>query len=265
MKTILLLIHDDDGQEARLQVALDLTRALGGHLTCVDVTELFYAPGSMYGVTDNGLLANECARESANRAWLLARLATEGVGWNWIDRVGNLADCVTQSAGLADLIVVSRRLERNVLDMAGVAASVAIDTHKPVVAVPENVRCFDASGRALIAWDGSIPAMSALSASLPLLRLAGSVRILEIDLAEDAAPSEEAAIYLSRHGIHAEIVRLPANGEHADVIIRRHAQDYRASYCVMGAYGRSRTAEALFGGVTRRMLQAAEIPLVIVH
>lgn len=38
MKNILLLVHDDDGQEVRLQAALDLVRALDGHLTCVDVT-----------------------------------------------------------------------------------------------------------------------------------------------------------------------------------------------------------------------------------
>ena len=37
MKNVLLLIHDDAGQEARLQAALDVTRALEGHLTCLDV------------------------------------------------------------------------------------------------------------------------------------------------------------------------------------------------------------------------------------
>ena len=36
MKNILLLVHDDHGQEARLQAALDITRAVEGHLTCVD-------------------------------------------------------------------------------------------------------------------------------------------------------------------------------------------------------------------------------------
>lgn len=37
MKNVLLLVHDDKEQEARLRVALDVTRALSGHLTCVDV------------------------------------------------------------------------------------------------------------------------------------------------------------------------------------------------------------------------------------
>lgn len=226
---------------------------------------MIYAPDGLYGSSDNGLLANERTRESANRARLAARLENEALPWSWLDRVGDLAGSVTHAAGLADLIVVNRRLDHDPLDMASIVASVAIDTHKPLVAVADGIRRFDTGGRALIAWDGSLPAMSALCASLPLLRLAAAVRILEIEIAADAAPAEEAAAYLSRHDIRAEIVRLPADGEHADTVIRRHAGEYGASYCVMGAYGHSRTAEMLFGGVTRRMLQSAEIPLVIVH
>lgn len=265
MKNVLLLVHDDSGQEARLQVALDLTRALHGHLTCVDVVELIYQDSGMYGGGGNVILADGQAAEDLNRARLKTRLRREDVTWNWIDRIGDLAGCVTRAAGLADLIVVNRRLENNALDMAHVAASVAIDTHKPVVAVPETVRRFDAGGRALIAWDGSRPAMTALCAALPLLRLAQSVRIVEIDIDADAAPAEEAAQYLSRHEIHAEVCRIAASGEHADAVIRRHATEYDAAYCVMGAYGHARTIEALFGGVTRRMLASSEIPLVIVH
>jgi nucleotide-binding universal stress UspA family protein len=34
---------------------------------------------------------------------------------------------------------------------------------------------------------------------------------------------------------------------------------------VMGAYGHSRAREALFGGVTRAMLTACNLPLVLGH
>lgn len=265
MKNILLLVHDDDGQEARLQVALDLTRALDGHLVCVDVAQMIYAPDGLYGTADNIMLVDELARETANHARLVARLTSEAVPWNWVERLGDLAGSVSRAAGLADLIVVNRALDHDPIDMAAVAAAVAVKTHKPVVAVGDAIRCFNAYGRALIAWDGSLPAMSALSASVPLLKLATLVHILEIDIAADATPAEDAAEYLSRHGIHAKIVRLSADEEHADVIIRRHALDFRASYCVMGAYGHARLVEAIFGGVTRRMLKTAEFPLVLVH
>ena len=68
MKNVLLLVHDDVGQEARLQVALDLTRALDGHLSCVDVVELYYQNDGMHGGGGtNVLLADEQAREDVNR------------------------------------------------------------------------------------------------------------------------------------------------------------------------------------------------------
>ena len=52
MKTILLPIHDDDGAEARFQVALDLARAHGAHLNCLQVTPLtaYVASDSFGGV-----------------------------------------------------------------------------------------------------------------------------------------------------------------------------------------------------------------------
>ena len=265
MKNVLLLVHNDDGQEARLQVALDLTRALSGHLTCVDVVQMVYQDDGMFGSGGNMLLAAGQADEDVNRARIKARLQREDVTWNWIDRIGDLAGCVVQAAGLADVIVVNRRLTSDPLDMARIAATVAIDTHKPVVAVPDTVGRFDTAGRALIAWDGSLLAMTALRAALPLLQLAQSVRIIEIDIAADATPAEDAARYLSRHDVHPEICRVAALGEHADAIILRNAAEYGAAYCLMGAYGHARTFEALFGGVTRRMLQTSDIPLVLVH
>ncbi len=56
MKNILLLIHDDAGQEARLQAALDITRALGGHLKCVDVTPLTVIPDDAFGSDGSAVL-----------------------------------------------------------------------------------------------------------------------------------------------------------------------------------------------------------------
>jgi hypothetical protein len=37
MKNVLLLVHDDPGQEARVQAALDVVRAIEGHLICLGV------------------------------------------------------------------------------------------------------------------------------------------------------------------------------------------------------------------------------------
>jgi hypothetical protein len=45
MRSILLHVHQDDGMEARLQVALDIARAFGAHLTCLQTMSFDGAHG----------------------------------------------------------------------------------------------------------------------------------------------------------------------------------------------------------------------------
>ncbi|MDF0543886.1 universal stress protein [Sphingobium sp. H39-3-25] len=267
MKNILLLVHDDAGQEARFQTALDITRALEGHLTCLDVAQVQVIAGDYSGGAATAMLmADEREREAANRVTLEARLAHEGVPWDWIESSGGLAECVTRAAGLADLIVVNRKLDVfPEPDMRGVTASIAVRSGTPVVAVPDNVRSLDVTGRALIAWDGSDPVMATMRACVPLLKLAEAIQLLTIDDGGEGVPAEEAAAYLSRHDIHATIRRVAGKHRHADDIIAEECAASEARYCLMGAFSHNRLVEALFGGVTRRMLSTSKLPLILGH
>jgi nucleotide-binding universal stress UspA family protein len=265
MKNILLLVHDDEGQEARVQTALDLTRILGGHLTCVDVSIMPAAVGDVYsGAGVAMLLADERERESHNKSTLEKRLAAEGVSWDWVDVVGNLASCVIDTAEMADLIVLNRKLDEfSFPDMRDVSSRILMKTRKPIVAVPEAQKRFEA-GRALIAWDGKSSVSATMRACTPLLALADDVLILMVRDGSEQTEPTEAAEYLSRHGIHASI-RIIENGvEPADKLIMEECGAWRADYVLMGAYGHGRLMEA-FGGVTKRMLSKSKVPLILGH
>ena len=111
MKNILLLVHDDAGQEARLQVALDVVRAVKGHLTCLDIAVPVMLAGDFYtGAGEAVLLGEEHARESANRERTEERLKKEGVSWDWHDATGYPAPVIRQFADFADLVVLSGQL-----------------------------------------------------------------------------------------------------------------------------------------------------------
>lgn len=268
MKNILLLIHDDDGQEARLQVALDLCRAIDGHVTCLDVA--WTPPPISSGFHDNAVavadvLTQEIAREADNRAALERRLHREGVSWDWIDTAGDFAPCLEQAAGLADVIVVNRNFDApKVFGMHKLATDLVLRSGKPVLAVPAGCTGlkFDA---ALIAWDGSTCAAAALRAAVPLLRHSARVDILTIEDGSVAVAAEEAAKYLSRHDIHAEIRRESAVDLNAGEMLMLEAQSGAHDYLVMGGFGHLRFVEALFGGVTRRLLKLSPIPLFLAH
>jgi nucleotide-binding universal stress UspA family protein len=267
MKNILLLIHDDSGQEARLQAALDVTRAVNGHLTCLDVSVVVPLVGADFGAPGGAMLLQlERENETANRARTYPRLEKEDVSWTWIDTTEYLEPALEQACSLADLIVVNSQLASFPLpDMRTLAAALVLKSGKPVLAVPEKVTGFQAGGNALVAWDGSREASAALCAAVPLLQLAGSVTIVEVEDGSVNPGAEEAAAYLSRHGVHATIVRAATDGDDAGTVLLAKANSERFDYLVMGGFGHSRLVEALFGGVTRRLLTETQIPLFLAH
>ncbi|WP_404710385.1 universal stress protein [Sphingomonas sp. MMS24-J13] len=266
MKNILLLIHDDVGQDSRLQAAIDLTRALDAHLSCIDISIL---PTFLGDYCDAGagvamVLEEECKRESKNKPAVERRLLQEGLSWDWIDFTGTLAEGVQEAATLADLIVLNRALDEFPYpDMRDVASRILMHTHKPIVAVPDALEHF-ALDRALIAWDGHRSTAAAMQASVPLLALAKEVEIFMVrDGAEEIAP-ENAAEYLARYGISASVKVIDDGLHPADDLIASESARWRADYIVMGAYGHGRLVET-FGGVTKRMLAQSKLPLVLAH
>jgi nucleotide-binding universal stress UspA family protein len=265
MKNVLLLVHDDPGQETRFQVALDLVRALDGHLSCIDVSVMPIPTIGVYEPTSEAMLLQiEREREAHNRTKLEARLQTEGVQWTWLDTTDELAEAVLDAAALADLIVLNRRLDSTTHpDARDIASQVVMHARKPVVAVPETLARFGLD-RALIAWDGREACAATLRASVPLLALAEQVEIFAVrDGGEGVSPTD-AAEYLSRHGIHATIREVPDAGTTPDRLIALEANDWQADYLVMGAYTEGRLVE-IFGGVTKRLLTDCAIPIVLGH
>lgn len=267
MKNILLLAHDDPGQEARFQAAVDLTRALDGHLTCLDVAVQPALVGGGYdgGMATAMLLQDEVERESANRTHLEFRLQHEDVPWNWLETSGAIAPCLQEASGLADLIVVNRQLDDfPVLDMRTAAGDLVVKSGKPLLAVPPELDRLDLD-RALVAWDGSIRSAAALRAAVPLLALAQAVVLFEVDDGSVETRAEDALAYLSRYGITARIERMPRGDATTAALIVHQAVEAKAGYIVMGGFGHLRFVEALFGGVTRALLSRSPLPLFLAH
>ena len=266
MKNVLVLVHDDPGQEARLQAALDLTRMLDGHLTCVDVAVLYVAPGDYAGVGGGSLLvASEAESEEANRARILPRIESEGVAFNWIDVTDSLGEALRQTTALADIIVLSSPLDTAYPDMKTAIGDVLLDSRKPVLAVPSAARAFDPFGHALVAWDGSPEAETAIRAAMPLLQKATSVTLVEIDDGSLKTPAFEAASYLARHEVATNVRTIAGAHSKPATLLIDAAASLKADYVVMGGFGHSRFVEGLFGGVTDQMLRKCPVPLFLAH
>tara|TARA_R110000824_G_scaffold182661_2_gene363652 strand:- start:3463 stop:4260 length:798 start_codon:yes stop_codon:yes gene_type:complete len=265
MKTILLPIIGDSGMEGRLQSALALARDQKAHLSCAQILPLPYVlwAGEASGMTYGLMLRDAEGAAKDRRTEIEAKLSKEGASWDWYVRTGDLVGELILAARLADIVIVGSGPGDNG-KLSHVAADLSVHIPIPVLTIPNDAPVLDPTGPMMIAWNGSAEAANALRNSLPLISRASKVHLVTVDEASSEFPAEDAGIFLSRHGIHAELRDLDTKTS-IEETLESAARDIEASCIIMGAYGHSRTREMIFGGVTRHMLQNSAIPLLLSH
>jgi nucleotide-binding universal stress UspA family protein len=160
---------------------------------------------------------------------------------------------------------MNRAIPGSGVDMRTIISDILARTEALVLAVPEDARMFDVTRPALLAWDGSKPAMRTIKRAAPLLALASSVTIFQAgDLPDESICAQDAALYLARHGIDL-VIETSEDSKAPASQISQAAERHEASYVVMGAFGHSRLKEAIFGGVTHEMLGTSGLPLLLGH
>ena len=274
VKTILLHVQSDEAQDRRLQNALSLARAASAHLSCLHVTpiEAYVAFDSFGGVfVMNDVIKALDEEEARLRSEVEDKLRGEDVSWDYTQVTGNVAGQIISHAALADLIVVGREPHRS--DFVGSNVSLLGDllqrSRTPLFIAADDGVPIDPTGVALIAWDGSYEAANAVRSSVGLLKLASEVRVVNIEEQKsEPFPGTRLLEYLSRQGIHAELVVEPARAGLTDqqaisTALMAHVHAVGASYLLMGGYSHNRISEFVFGGVTRTMLSGSTVPLVI--
>ena len=267
MRSILVHADNDAASEGRLQVALDLARRFEGHVTLMIATPLqqfvsFDPFGGTYFATD--ALAKAQADDLALESSLSERLANEDVPWDIAMADGDIVGALAGAASLTDLTVVSLPGQRQNLPQL-LAGDLALATPVPVLALPQDVKRLDADAPAMIAWNGSPQAAAAMRAAVPLLSGGRKVVLVSVGKDDGTFPGTDALRYLSRHGIHAELLIVERGADTIEERLEEEADALGAGLIVMGAFGRSRLRETLFGGTTQYLLTNGRFPLLLAH
>lgn len=269
MKTVLVHIESDEGQESRLQAAFDLARAFGAHLNCLQVTPYAaYAlgDGGMSGFPVTTLIEAIEKQRREDRAVVEARLKAEGVSWDWAARDGDAVVRLAEASRLADVVVMSAgTFEKTPRLQLALTGDVAMQAAAPVVAVAPGMKGLDVAGVALVAWDGSREAAMAMRGSLSILKMAKAVHLLTVEEKPSDYRASDAARYLSRCGVEAEVIERGDGGNSIETVIREEVMRLGASVLVQGAYGHSRLRQTLFGGVTKGIIADPPVPLLLGH
>jgi nucleotide-binding universal stress UspA family protein len=280
MKSVLAVLIEVSEIKAHLPAAAAFARAHDAHLDVLaiglDATPVSYGEfGATVAIIRDGIArAEKQATELAEAA--RAQLAAEGTDLRWavdtqIVQGGGLIDVVGRSARFADIVIQPQPYgEGRSLYAESVVECALFDGRAPVLVLPETGLGAAANPeRVVIAWNQSPQAMAAVRAALPLLRKAKSVSIAVVDPRvhdpERADPGGRLCQMLARHGVHADVAVLARTMPRVTDVLHRHLADHAADMLVMGAYGHSRLREAIFGGVTRDILEMCPAPVLMAH
>ncbi|MGI3170262.1 universal stress protein [Pseudooceanicola sp. C21-150M6] len=276
-KTISTVLTEPSGLPPLLGAAIVTARNLEAHLDVlalgVDRTQAGY-----YYADASAVLVQQAiteAREESQRLEAAARklLEAEEIRWSLDTGLAQMMDIgrkVSDRLRYADLALLPKPYGKDLgNELPAVLEAALFDARTPVLVLPGADPLPKALGTALICWNESPESLAAVRAAIPFLKTAQTTRVLIVDPPVHGAgrsdPGGMLAQWLSRHGIRVEIdVMARTMPRVADVFIRQ-AQDIEAELVVLGGYGHSRFREAVLGGATRDMLEAAELPMLMAH
>ncbi|TAK89964.1 MAG: universal stress protein [Burkholderiaceae bacterium] len=276
-KTILVQLDHEARSNARLGVALQLTRAFDAHLIGLHVdqypiTQMLALEGMDMAATQ--ALLDEGERQAALAGQLFER-AVPNAGWSkyeWRAVTGMVEQQLTAHARYADLLVLGQpdphnhdypRLTRDY------PATLSLHVARPVLVVPYAGTFETVGQQIMVAWNGSRESTRAVTDALPLLQRASNVTITTVDdesrAVEDRIYGSDLGLYLARHGVRAEVAQLHGGpGSTGDRLLSR-AAELDVDLIVMGSYGHWRMRELALGGVTRTLSRNMTIPVLFSH
>ncbi|MDZ4778065.1 MAG: universal stress protein [Alphaproteobacteria bacterium] len=183
------------------------------------------------------------------------------------DRV--IVDAATHMRA-ADLVVLGPpRMNGQWLDDDLIEAALFC-SGRPVIVFPQERNSAPFGRRIAIAWKDCREAARAVHDALPLLVKADSVQFVAVHAQDDpryfgGAALERMEEGLRAHGVNVGVAEIVRRGRSTGEAVEAAARGVDADLVVMGAYGRWRLSEMLFGGVTRDMLATLATPLFLSH
>lgn len=268
-----LSIENKDEPTAAISYGLSLAKQAGAQITVYAPSVKLALPHSFVSGTAAGIVAaenrylEELARTAATRIRDEARKAgvSASVTSPQLKRL-KLIEGFTKEARIHDLCILDSESQAIDIDRDLIEAAL-LDSGRPVIVVPPACRTFSAQ-HVIVAWDGTSKAARALFDALPILRVAETVELVQVEGEKDlskAVPGSALADHMLSHKV--SIVAKTIFAENGDVAeaLRRHAERSTADLMVMGGFARSRIRQLILGGVTNALLRHCNVPLFLSH
>ena len=284
VRKLLLPLTGTAAGEAALATALQIARLWNAHVLALHVRVDSRDVAPLAGEGLSGAMIEEMMtateRESSDRAHAVRAMFDRFVAQHQVvvgeprpgspaatasfaAVIGREEDLVAQQARLADLTVVPHPEAGEDVSSSDALHAVLFDSGRPVLLSPQ-VAPATVGTRICLGWNGTAESASAVSAAIPWLKRADAVRILSADGYQRRGPAApELAAYLALHEVEADIVMFQPSGGAVGAGLLAAARDFGCDLLAMGAYSHSRLRQLILGGVTRHVLERANLPVMM--
>jgi nucleotide-binding universal stress UspA family protein len=148
------------------------------------------------------------------------------------------------------------------------SADLVMQAGRPLFVSPDKVSWVDLRS-VLVAWKDTPEARRAVADSLPMLRKAKDVTVVEIVEGDDSGSAalsrvRDVVAWLSRHGVAASEL-VPETSGDAIARLDEIAANVGAGVVVAGAYGHSRFRELILGGMTQHLIAQSTRCVLLSH
>ena len=271
-KTVLLVL-DASQYEADLTAAADLCDAANAHLSVL-LVKVAAPPrfGNYAGPSAAWLDIQAAEFEQLEKAVEAVRTTLKDVGLSF-DVAGDYTeparvdDLVGERARYADVALIGTSMDPSF--RARAIEGALFYSARPVLLAPRRQSVTLLPKRVLLAWNSSLESTRAAREALDMMKNAEGVNVVLVDPVASRwnghEPGADVAAYLARHGVKVTVDRLPSAGRPVDDVLNEHAIDTTADLIVIGAYGHTRLREMIFGGVTKAMIEAPIVPVLMVR
>jgi nucleotide-binding universal stress UspA family protein len=190
-------------------------------------------------------------------------LKAEGPTLSFESIAGREEDVVAQQSRLYDMAVVPHPEADDDVSSSDALHAVLFDSGRPVLIAPRQPPATIGT-RVSCAWNGTAESAAAVAAALPWLHRAEKVQLLYSDDYQRRGPSVEGIqAYLRWHEVAAEAVPFKPQTREVGAGLLGSVRDFNADLLCMGAYSHSRLRQLILGGVTRHVLENADIPVLM--
>jgi nucleotide-binding universal stress UspA family protein len=274
LKDIVVNLTGGGPQDFAADYAISVAKVFGAHVTGIAFVFDPVIPDAGLGAVSPSLIEMQRDDNARTAKDAVSRFvaAAKGAGVSAETRIldASLAGATSEFGRIArrfDIAAVGQSQREYGSAEELMIEGALFESGRPIIVVPYIQKQGLTLERVMACWDGSRNAARAIADAMPFLTRAKAVELVIVTEPRKIGETTgtHMAEHLVRHGVAVTVKSISRGDIDVQSALLSHAADNGTDFIVMGGYGHSRLREFIWGGVTRNMLNAMTVPVLMSH